>query len=83
MSTHCSLNAVVGEMDARADGAVVKSQLMVLRNEMPVSIASLSFITQRAGSRWLIDRRLVRSRPGSQLTKSKVDDPMAQKRRHA
>jgi hypothetical protein len=66
VSTHCSLNAVVDGVEGDPDGAVVTSLLMILRNDMPVSIASLSFITQhlvRTGSRWLIDHRSVRSRP--------------------
>lgn len=67
MSTHCCLNAVVDGVDGDPDGAIVTSQLMILRNETPVSIASVSFITQhlvKKGSRWLIDHRSVRSRPG-------------------
>jgi ketosteroid isomerase-like protein len=66
MSTHVTLNAVVNEVNGDPDRAVVKSQLMILRNESRVSIASLSFITQhlvRVGSHWLIERRSVRSGP--------------------
>ena len=67
MSTHVTLNAVVDGLDHDPNRTVVTSQLMILRNESPVSIASLSFITQhlvRVGSHWLIERRSVRSGPG-------------------
>lgn len=66
-STHCTLNAVVDGVDGEPDRAVVTSQLMILRNESSASIASLSFITQhlvRVDSRWLIERRSVRSGAG-------------------
>jgi ketosteroid isomerase-like protein len=67
VSTHATLNAVVDGVDGDPDRAVVTSQLMILRSESPVSIASLSFIAQhlvRVGSLWLIERRSVRSGPG-------------------
>jgi ketosteroid isomerase-like protein len=65
-STHCTLNAIVNGVEGDPDRAVVTSQLMILGNESPVSVASLSFITQdlvRMDHRWLIERRSVRSRP--------------------
>ena len=64
MSTHCTMNAVVDEVDGDTDRAIVTSLLMILRNESPPSVASLSFITQhltRVGSRRLIERRSARS----------------------
>jgi ketosteroid isomerase-like protein len=67
MTTHCTMNAVINRIDDDTNRAVVRSQLMILRNESPVTIASLSFITQhlvRMGSQWFIERRSVRSAPG-------------------
>ncbi len=67
VSTHVTLNAVVEGVEGSPDRAVVTSRLMILRNESPVSIASLSFITQhlvRVGPQWLIERRSVQSGPG-------------------
>lgn len=64
MTTHCTLNAIVHPVDGDPDRARVTSQLMVLRNESPVSVASLSCISQhlvREGSHWIIERRSVRS----------------------
>jgi ketosteroid isomerase-like protein len=64
MRTHCTLNAVVDEVEGDTDRAVVTSLLMIVRNDPPPSVASLSFITQqltRVDSRWLIERRSVRS----------------------
>jgi hypothetical protein len=66
-STHCTLNTVVDGMDGDPDRAVATSLLLILRNESPVSVASLSFITQqlvRVDSHWLIKRRSVRSGMG-------------------
>ena len=67
MTTHCTMNAVINRIDDDTNRAVVRSQLMILRNESPVTIASLCFITQhlvRMGSQWFIERRSVRSAPG-------------------
>jgi hypothetical protein len=64
MSTHCTLNAVVDEVEGDADRAVVTSLQMNLGDDSPPSVVSLSFITQqltRVDSRWLIERRSVRS----------------------
>lgn len=63
-STHCTLTAVVDAVDGDSDRAIVTSHLIVLGNDSPVSIASLSFITQqlvRIESQWLIERRSIRS----------------------
>jgi hypothetical protein len=65
-STHCTLNAVVDGVEGNQDRAIVTSLLIILHNESPVSVASLSFISQhlvRVDSRWLIARRSVRSGP--------------------
>jgi ketosteroid isomerase-like protein len=64
MSTHVTLNAVVDGVEGHPDRAIVTSLLLILRNTPPASISSLSFITQyflRVDSRWLIERRSVRS----------------------
>jgi ketosteroid isomerase-like protein len=39
MSTHCTMNAVVDEVDGDTDRAIVTSLLMILRNESPPSVA--------------------------------------------
>jgi ketosteroid isomerase-like protein len=62
-STHITVNAVVDDVEGDPDRAVVTSLLLILRNE-PVSILSLSPITQylvRVDSHWLIERRSVQS----------------------
>ncbi len=64
MSTHCTLNIVVDGVGGEPDCAIATSLLLILRNESPVSVASLSFISQhliRVDSHWLIKRRTVRS----------------------
>jgi hypothetical protein len=47
MSTHCTLNAVVDEVEGDADRAVVTSLLMNLGDDSPPSVVSLFFITQQ------------------------------------
>ncbi len=64
VSTHVTLNAVVNGVEGRPDRAIVTSLLLILRNNSPASITSVSFNTQhliRVESRWLIERRSVRS----------------------
>jgi ketosteroid isomerase-like protein len=66
MSTHVTLNTVVSGVEHHPDRAIATSQLKILRNESPVSIQNLSFITQhlvKVSSHWLIERRSVRSVP--------------------
>jgi ketosteroid isomerase-like protein len=66
-SAHCTLNAVVTGVDGEPNHAIVTSQLMIVLNGTPVSIASFSFITQhvvKVGSDWLIARRSVRPAAG-------------------
>ena len=63
-STHVTLNTLVDEVADDSDRAVATSLLVVLRNGSPVSVASVSFITQhlaRTASRWLIERRSVQA----------------------
>jgi hypothetical protein len=67
-STHATLNVVVEAVEGQPDRAVSTSLLMILRNESPVSIASVSSIIQhlvKVDSRWLIERRSVRSVSGT------------------
>jgi hypothetical protein len=45
MSTRCTLNAVVDDVEGDADRAVVTSLLMILGDDSPPSVVSLSFIT--------------------------------------
>lgn len=66
-SIHATVNAVVDGVEGDPHRAVATSLLMIIRNESPDSISSLSFITQhliKVDSRWLIERRSVRSLPG-------------------
>jgi hypothetical protein len=58
------LNAIVDAVDDDSDRAIVTSNLIVVGNDSPVTIASVSFITQqlvRIESQWFIERRSVRS----------------------
>jgi ketosteroid isomerase-like protein len=64
LSTHVTLNAVVDDVEGHPDRAIVTSLLLILRNNSPASVISLSFITQyliRVDSRWLIERRSVQA----------------------
>jgi hypothetical protein len=61
-SVHVTMNTVVSQMDDRPDRAIATSFLLVLRTTSPISIHSVSAITQhlvKTGSMWLIERRSV------------------------
>jgi ketosteroid isomerase-like protein len=62
-SVHLTLNAVVDQVDSRADRAIATSILLILRAESPTAIHSLSSIVQhliKVGADWQIERRSVR-----------------------
>lgn len=68
ISTHVSLNVVIEGVEGQPNRAIATSLLMILRNESPVSIASVSSINQhlvKLDSQWLIERRSVRSVSGT------------------
>ena len=61
-STHLTLNAVVSAVEGRAEEASVTSTLVILRNELSISIHSTSTIVQvvvKRGGTWLIKKRTV------------------------
>jgi ketosteroid isomerase-like protein len=67
-SVHLTLNAVVDPVDGSADRAAATSILLILRDESPTSIHSVSSIVQhlvRVGADWRIERRSVRPAAGN------------------
>ena len=61
-SVHVTLNAVVDRVEGQPGRAIATSILLILRDTSPVTILSVSAITQhlvKSGSTWLIERRSV------------------------
>jgi ketosteroid isomerase-like protein len=61
-SVHLTLNSIVNQIDGHPDSAIATSILLILRNASPLTIHSVSAITQhlvRRQSGWLIERRSV------------------------
>jgi ketosteroid isomerase-like protein len=63
-SAHLTLNPLVEPVDDAPDQAIARSMLLILRDESPTSVHSVSSIVQhlvKRGTVWLIERRSVHS----------------------
>lgn len=63
-SAHLTLNPLVEPVDDSPDQAIPRSMLLILKDESPTSVHSVSSIVQhvvKRGAIWLIERRSVHS----------------------
>jgi ketosteroid isomerase-like protein len=64
ISAHLTLNPLVESVDGSPDQAIARSMLLILKDESPTSVQSVSSIVQhlvKRGGVWLIERRSVHS----------------------